>query len=51
MRAWGIITAGLVGLLFALGSSAWAADKEGKTTDLFKAAKVTIDQPNNPDYS
>jgi uncharacterized membrane protein YkoI len=44
MRTWGIITAGVVGLLFALGSSAWADDKEGKITDLVKDAKVTIDQ-------
>ena len=44
MRTLGIITAGVVGLLFALGSSAWADDKEGKITDLVKDAKVTIDQ-------
>jgi uncharacterized membrane protein YkoI len=44
MKALGIITAGVVGLLFALGSSAWADDKEGKVTDLVKDAKVTIDQ-------
>ena len=44
MKALGIITAGFVGLLFALGSSAWADDKEGKITDLAKDAKVTIDQ-------
>ena len=44
MRTWGIITAGVVGLLFTLGSSAWADDKEGKITDLVKDAKVTIDQ-------
>jgi uncharacterized membrane protein YkoI len=44
MRTLGIITAGVVGLLFALGSSAWADDKEGKATDLVKDAKVTIDQ-------
>jgi uncharacterized membrane protein YkoI len=44
MKALGIITAGIVGLLFALGSSAWADDKEGKITDLVKDAKVTIDQ-------
>ena len=44
MRTVGIITAGVVGLLFALGSSAWADDKEGKATDLVKDAKVTIDQ-------
>jgi uncharacterized membrane protein YkoI len=40
----GIIVAGVAGLLFALGSSAWADDKEGKTTDLVKDAKVTIEQ-------
>ena len=44
MRTWGIITAGIVGLLFALGTTAWADDKEGKITDLVKDAKVTIDQ-------
>ena len=44
MKALGIITAGVIGLLFALGSSAWADDKEGKITDLVKDAKVTIDQ-------
>jgi uncharacterized membrane protein YkoI len=40
----GIIVAGVAALLFALGSSAWADDKEGKTTDLVKDAKVTIEQ-------
>lgn len=44
MRTMGIITAGIVGLLFALGSSAWADDKEAKITDLVKDATVTIDQ-------
>ena len=44
MRTWGIITAGVVGLLFALGSNAWADDKEGKITDLVKDATVKIDQ-------
>jgi uncharacterized membrane protein YkoI len=44
MRTWEIITAGVVGLLFTVGSSAWADDKEGKITDLVKDAKVTIDQ-------
>ncbi len=44
MRTMGVITAGIVGLLFALGSSAWADDKEGKITDLVKDATVTIDQ-------
>ena len=44
MKTLGIVTAGVVGLLFALGSSAWADDKEGKVTDLVKEAKVTIDQ-------
>ena len=39
-----IITASVIGLLFTLGSSAWADDKEGKITDLVKDAKVTIDQ-------
>ena len=43
MKALGIITAGVVGLLFALGSTAWA-DKEDKIADLVKDAKVTIDQ-------
>ncbi len=38
------ITAGIVVFLLALGSSAWADDKEGKITDLVKDAKVTIDQ-------
>ncbi len=44
MRTMGIITSCVMGLLFALGSSAWADDKEGKITDLVKDAKVTIDQ-------
>lgn len=44
MRTWGIITAGIVGLLFALGSSAWADEKECKIADLVKDATVTIDQ-------
>lgn len=44
MRTWGIVTAGVVGLLFTLGSTAWADDKESKITDLVKAATVTIDQ-------
>ena len=44
MKRWGIITTGAVWLLFALGASAWADDKEGKITDLVKDAKVTIDQ-------
>ena len=43
MRTMGIITACVMGLLFTLGSSAWA-DKEGKITDLVKDAKVTVDQ-------
>jgi uncharacterized membrane protein YkoI len=42
MKTWGIITAGVVGLLFALGSSAWADDM--KIADLVTNAKVTIDQ-------
>jgi uncharacterized membrane protein YkoI len=44
MRTLGIITAGVVGVLSAVGSSAWADDKEAKVTDLVKEAKVTIDQ-------
>ena len=44
MNTVGIITAGIVGLLITLGSSAWADDKENKITDLAKDAKVTIDQ-------
>lgn len=44
LKTLGIVTAGVVGLLFALGSIAWADDKEGKITDLVKDAKVTIDQ-------
>ena len=44
MRTMGIITAGIVGLLFTLGSSAWADDQEGKISDLVKDATVTIDQ-------
>jgi uncharacterized membrane protein YkoI len=44
MKTLGTITAGVVGLLFVLGSGAWADDKEGKVTDLVKDAKVTIDQ-------
>ncbi len=44
MNTVGIITAGAVGLLIALGSSAWADDKEGKISDLAKDAKVTIEQ-------
>jgi uncharacterized membrane protein YkoI len=44
MRTWGIVTAGVVGLVLALGSNAWADDKEGKITELVKDATVTIDQ-------
>jgi uncharacterized membrane protein YkoI len=44
MRTWGIITAGVVGLLLALVSTSWADDKEGKIVDLVKDTKVTIDQ-------
>ncbi|MEY4705452.1 MAG: hypothetical protein RL042_1657 [Nitrospirota bacterium] len=44
MRTVEIITAGVVGVLIAVGSSAWADDKESKITDLVKDAKVTIDQ-------
>jgi uncharacterized membrane protein YkoI len=43
MKRWGIITASATGLLFALGSSAWADDKEC-ITDLVKGATVTIEQ-------
>jgi len=38
----GVITASMVRLLFALSSSAWANDKEGKITDLVKAASETV---------
>ena len=44
MRTMGTITVAIVGLLFALGFSAWADDKEGKISDLVKDATVTIDQ-------
>ena len=44
MRTWGIVTAGVVGLLFALSSNAWADNKEGNIADLVKDATVTIDQ-------
>jgi len=44
MRTRGIITAGVIGLLFILGNIAWADDKESKITDLVKDATVTIDQ-------
>jgi len=44
MRTWGIVTAGVVGLVLALGSNAWADDTEGKITELVKDATVTIDQ-------
>ena len=44
MKALGIITASVVGLVFALGSGAWADDKDSKITDLVKDAKVAIDQ-------
>ncbi|MGH7183013.1 MAG: PepSY domain-containing protein [Nitrospiraceae bacterium] len=40
----GVITVSIVGLLFTLGSSAWADDKKGKITDLVKDATMTIDQ-------
>ena len=40
----GNLTAGVVGLVLALGSNAWADDKEGKITELVKDATVTIDQ-------
>ena len=44
MKTGGIITGSVVGLLYALGSSAWADDKEGKIADLVKDATVTINQ-------
>ena len=44
MRTLRIMTAGVVGFLFAIGSSAWADDKEAKITDLVKDATVTIEQ-------
>ena len=44
MKTLGIVTAGVVGLVLALGSNAWADDKEGKITELVKDATVTIDQ-------
>ena len=44
MKQWGIVTTGAIGILFALGTSAWADDKEGKITDLVKDATVTIEQ-------
>ncbi|MDP1949228.1 MAG: PepSY domain-containing protein [Nitrospirota bacterium] len=44
MRTLGIFAATVVGLLFAVGSSSWADDKEAKVTDLVKEAKITIDQ-------
>ena len=44
MRRRGIIASGVIGLLFTLGSSAWADDTEGKITDLVKDATLTIDQ-------
>jgi uncharacterized membrane protein YkoI len=44
MRTLGIFAAAVVGLLFAVGSSSWADDKEAKVTDLVKEAKITIDQ-------
>jgi len=44
MRTVGSITAGVIGLLFALGSPAWADDERCNIADLVKDAKVTIDQ-------
>src|SRR5215475_5338415 len=39
-----IIGAGIIGSSVALGSTAWADEKEGKVADLAKEAKTTIDQ-------
>jgi len=44
MKKWGIVTTGAVWLLFVLGTSAGADDKEGRIADLVKDATVTIDQ-------
>ena len=44
MRTMGVISAGVVGILFAVGSTAWADGKDAKVTDLVKDAKVTIEQ-------
>ena len=44
MRMLKIIAAGIIGLSIALGTTAWADDKEGKVADLAKEAKTTIDQ-------
>ena len=44
MKTLGIVTAGVVGFLFAPGAIAWADDKEGKITDLVKDTTVTIGQ-------
>jgi uncharacterized membrane protein YkoI len=44
MNKGGIVTTSAVWLLFALGTSAWADDKEGTIADLVKDATVTIDQ-------
>ena len=44
MRTSHVVAASLIGIVTALGPSAWADDKEGKITDLVKDAKVTIDQ-------
>ena len=39
-----IIAAGIIGSSVALGSTAWADEKEGKVADLAKESKTTIDQ-------
>jgi Peptidase propeptide and YPEB domain len=44
MRYPGAIAMIAVGMVFGLGATAWADDKEAKITDLVKEAKVTIDQ-------
>ena len=44
MRPYGIAVALAVGIVVALGTTAWSDDKEGKAADLMKDAKVTIDQ-------
>jgi len=39
------LTLGLIaGIVFAVGTPAWSDNKEGKTADLIKDAKITIDQ-------
>ena len=39
-----IIGAGIIGSSVALGSTAWADEKEGKVADLVRESKTTIDQ-------